>query len=338
MLNRVFLAVAVAAVLFTGCDSDSSTSPKREDLPESSSAGDLSSSSVALSSSSRRDTELPKDLGENKNSGEVAQGDTIVGYGMDDPFNVGCSVHVVSGNSFMIAMKQGVATTYITTIVSGYNIVYDYEMVFVDSIPSTYVQLMCETVKEDSDENARVTCIDHKVLIHTQSDSEMDFEEALKSADDFCEQINSGIDMDTGMVSFPLDNLLQTKDKKDTLQKVGNATCQVTEDTKTSFKMVAADPDSASETISLELQNDSIFVLAEFEFVERIPQSTADAFCEEMKEDEDQAFQIVCDGRRFTETGILDLGSEFFGEIVNEMKKSCNRIQKTGNFFDDDDF
>lgn len=160
MLKKFFLSAAITALLFTGCDSDSSTAP-------SSTVKEDRSVKEAL------DKKEQKDVGS---------------YDEDDG---DCVVKKLSANSFSMTMKESGVTTKITSTFVGDRVENEYYTTYAESVPMSSIQSWCEENKEEAKtKNATVTCSGRTMTIKEIEEAYLTFEDALISAKRTCNQID----------------------------------------------------------------------------------------------------------------------------------------------------
>lgn len=328
MLKKLFLSAAVVAFVFTACDSDSSTSPKTDDQPKENGAqqsgtinGDGADNTVVQINpvSANTSTEVP------------------------------CSVEKLSANSFVIKMKEDGAKTTITTTIAGGQAENDYVTEYDESVPMEMIQSLCESNKQEAlTKNATVTCEGRTMTIHEVDDAEIGFDGALKSAQDVCKSMNAylsengsqnaGLPEEPGLNESPVIDTNPT-----TVITSDKATCQITEQTTTTLKMVMTQPDSGSITTLYEYKTDSLVTLVQFDFLPAMPQDSINAFCAEEKigarevEEEGAVVDVTCDGNAITERIAMPSSFNSLPFIVPEMTAYCEEIQRTGIIPDDED-
>lgn len=328
MLKKLFLSAAVVAFVFTACDSDSSTSPKTDDQPKENGAqqsgtinGDGADNTVVRTNpvSANTSTEVP------------------------------CSVEKLSANSFVIKMKEDGAKTTITTTIAGGQAENDYVTEYDESVPMEMIQSLCESNKQEAlTKNATVTCDGRTMTIHEVDDAEIGFDGALKSAQDVCKSMNAylsengsqnaGLPEEPGLNESPVIDTNPT-----TVITSDKATCQITEQTTTTLKMVMVQPDSGSITTLYEYKTDSLVTLVQFDFLPAMPQDSINAFCAEEKigarevEEDGAVVDVTCDGNAITERIAMPSSFNSIPFIVPEMTAYCEEIQRTGIIPDDED-
>lgn len=328
MLKKLFLSAAVVAFVFTACDSDSSTSPKTDDQPKENGAqqsgtinGDGADNTVVQTNpvSANTSTEVP------------------------------CSVEKLSANSFVIKMKEDGAKTTITTTIAGGQAENDYVTEYDESVPMEMIQSLCESNKQEAlTKNATVTCEGRTMTIHEVDDAEIGFDGALKSAQDVCKSMNAylseygsqnaGLPEEPGLNESPVIDTNPT-----TVITSDKATCQITEQTTTTLKMVMVQPDSGSITTLYEYKTDSLVTLVQFDFLPAMPQDSINAFCAEEKigarevEEDGAVVDVTCDGNAITERIAMPSSFNSIPFIVPEMTAYCEEIQRTGIIPDDED-
>jgi len=122
------------------------------------------------------------------------------------------------------------------------------------------------------------------------------------------------------------------------------ATCQITEQTTTTLKMVMAQPDSGSITTLYEYKMDSLVTLIQFDFLPAMPQDSINAFCAEAKvdvprevEEEGAVVNVTCGDNTITERIAVPSSFNPLPFIAPEMTEYCEEIQRTGIIPDDED-
>ena len=126
MLKKLFLSAAIVALVFTACDSDSSTSPKNDEQPKD----NVSEQSGSINGDGADNTVVQTNPVSANTSTEVP-----------------CSVEKLSANSFVIKMKEDDAKTTITTTIAGGQTENDYVIEFNESVSMTIIQSLCESTK-----------------------------------------------------------------------------------------------------------------------------------------------------------------------------------------------
>lgn len=329
MLKKLFLSAAIVALVFTACDSDSSTSPKTDDQSKENGAqqsgtinGDGADNTVVQTNpvSANTSTEVP------------------------------CSVEKLSANSFVIKMKEDGAKTTITTTIAGGQAENDYVTEYDESVPMEMIRSLCESNKQEAlTKNATVTCEGRTMTIHEIAGAEIGFDGALKSAQDVCKSMNAylsengsqnaGLPEEPGLNETPVIDTNPT-----TVITSDKATCQITEQTTTTLKMVMVQPDSGSITTLYEYKMDSLVTLVQFDFLPAMPQDSINAFCAEAKvdvprevEEEGAVVNVTCGDNTITERIAVPSSFNPIPFIAPEMTEYCEEIQRTGIIPDDED-
>ena len=328
MLKKLFLSAAIVALVFTACDSDSSTSPKTDDQSKENGAqqsgtinGDGADNTVVQTNpvSANTSTEVP------------------------------CSVEKLSANSFVIKMKEDGAKTTITTTIAGGQAENDYVTEYDESVPMEMIRSLCESNKQEAlTKNATVTCEGRTMTIHEIAGAEIGFDGALKSAQDVCKSMNAylsengsqnaGLPEEPGLNETPVIDTNPT-----TVITSDKATCQITEQTTTTLKMVMVQPDSGSITTLYEYKTDSLVTLVQFDFLPAMPQDSINAFCAEEKigaremEEEGAVVNVTCGDNTITERIAVPSSFNPIPFIAPEMTEYCEEIQRTGIIPDDED-
>ena len=154
MLKKIFLSVAITALLFTGCDSDSSTEP-----------------SSSTKGSVKRALEQDRQ--------------TLNADAED------CVVKKLSDNSFAMTYSEDGVSVKVTTTVANNFVENEYQATYGASVPMSYVQSLCEeNEQEAASKNATVTCSGRTMTIKEIESTDMTFAESFQSAKDACNDIN----------------------------------------------------------------------------------------------------------------------------------------------------
>ncbi|WP_405338925.1 hypothetical protein [Fibrobacter sp.] len=328
MLKKLFLPAAVMAMVFTACDSDSSTSPKTDDQPQ----GTGTEQSGAINGDANNNTVVKTDpASANASSGAP------------------CTVEKLSANSFIMTMKQDGAVTKVTTTIIGDRAEIDYVSVYDESVPLATVQSLCESNKQEAlaEENATVTCEGRTMTAHEVGDAEIGFGGALQSAENACKEMNAYFSdnnpdqTDPGQNTDPvIDNPNQTPGLD---QGSGRATCQITENSTNMLKMVAVQPDSGSIYTSYEYKNETLVTEIRFEFLPTVSLSEINEFCAETKADVVDMFEegavadVDCDDHSMTTVITEPSSINVLPYLAKEMVEYCNEIQRTGVIPEDDE-
>lgn len=327
MLKKLFLSAAVVALVFTACDSDSSTSPKNDEQPKD----NVSEQSGSINGDGADNTVVQTNPVSANTSTEVP-----------------CSVEKLSANSFVIKMKEDGAKTTITTTIAGGQAENDYVTEYDESVPEAMIQSLCESNKQEAlTKNATVTCDGRTMKIHEIAGAEIGFDGALESAKEVCKTMNaylsenSGVNLpeepgsnETPVIDDPNPNAFSTS---------GKATCKITQKTGTAFEMVAVQPDSGSITTLYEYKMDSLVTLIQFDFLPAMPLDSINAFCAEAKvdagevEEDGAVVNVTCGDNTITERIAVPSSFNPLPFIAPEMTEYCEEIQRTGVIPDDDE-
>ncbi|SHL19094.1 hypothetical protein SAMN05720487_10935 [Fibrobacter sp. UWT2] len=318
MLKKLFLSAAVVALVFTACDSDSSTSPKNDDQPKGNST---EQSGVEQSGPT------------NNSTAEIKE--TVA---TDAGAEVPCSVEKLSANSFLMTMKEDGAVSRITTTIVGDQAEIDYVTEYGESVPTATIQALCESNKQEAlTKNATVTCDGRTMTIHEVDGAEIGFDGALESAKQVCKSMNAYLSENSSDPEEPDQTPVSNPGAS------GKATCQVVENTDTFFKMVAIQPDSVTMSISMEYKDGLVVTTGEIVFEDTFAQTDVDKYCAEAKAEiaaaaeEEVELDVVCDGRKIVESYSEEYPMNILPYAVPEMKASCDEIQRTGVIPDDDE-
>lgn len=323
MLKKLFLSAAVVALVFTACDSDSSTSPKNDDQPKGNGteqSGPTNNSTVEIK-------------------------ETVA---TDAGAEVPCSVEKLSANSFLMTMKEDGAVSRITTTIVGDQAEIDYVTEYGESVPTATIQALCESNKQEAlTKNATVTCDGRTMTIHEVDGAEIGFNGALESAKEVCKTMNAHLseNSDVNLPEEPGPNETPVIDdpNPNAFSTSGKATCKITEQTTTTLKMVMTQPDSGSITTLYEYKTDSLVTLVQFDFLPAMPQDSINAFCAEEKigarevEEEGAVVNVTCGDNTITERIAAPSSFNPLSFIAPEMTEYCEEIQRTGIIPDDED-
>lgn len=339
MLKKVFLSAAVAALVLTACDSDNSTSAKNDDQPAANPA--KTSDSVSVVKEDVSQTPISGNTGSDSQENVAVSAD------------VPCSVEKTSANSFVMIMNDDAVVTKITTKIVDGQAEIDYVSVYDESVSTATVQSVCESNKQEAqeEENATVTCEGRTIKIHQVDDAEIGFEGALESAKNVCKQMNAyqsenNYSEPGEQAEQPGENGQLSGDPNPTpVSNSGKATCQITEKTTNTLKMVMVQPDSGTIYMSYEYANATFVTEARFEFLTTMPMDRINQYCNEAKadalemaeEEEGIVADVNCDGYSISETITEPASMNVLPFIAPEMTKYCEEIQKTGVIPDDDD-
>lgn len=295
MLKKVFLSAAVAALVFTACDSDSSTSPKDENRPQV--------NNTDQSGTTNNNTAENNDAGNSNASADVP-----------------CSVEKTSANSFVMKIDDGSSLSTVTTTIVGGQAEIDYVTVYDESVPATKIQALCEVNKQEAlTKNATVTCEDHSMTIHEVEDAEMGFDDALKSAEEVCKTMNAYLSetSDSGATCSV------TKDLSDYFQIAA-----VQPDSGTMY--FSLEYKNEMFLVTTEYVFENTVPQAEIdEFCAEVKAETLDLGTATGLET-----NVECDGRTVTQYVSEEVSAEaadrYFSETVAKMKAYCKEVQRTG--------
>lgn len=327
MLKKLFLSAAIVALVFTACDSDSSTSPKNDEQPKD----NVSEQSGSINGDGADNTVVQTNPVSANTSTEIP-----------------CSVEKLSANSFVIKMKEDGAKTTITTTIAGGQAENDYVTEYDESVPMEMIQSLCESNKQEAlTKNATVTCEGRTMKIHEVADADIGFNGALESAKEVCKTMNAHLseNSDVNLPEEPGPNETPVIDdpNPNAFSTSGKATCKITEQTTTTLKMVMAQPDSGSITTLYEYKTDSLVTLVQFDFLPAMPQDSINAFCAEEKigaremEEEGAVVNVTCGDNTITERIAAPSSFNPLSFIAPEMTEYCEEIQRTGIIPDDED-
>lgn len=317
MLKKLFLSAAIVALVFTACDSDSSTSPKNDEQPKD----NVSEQSGSINGDGADNTVVQTNPVSANTSTEVP-----------------CSVEKLSANSFLMTMKEDGAVSRITTTIVGDQAEIDYVTEYGESVPTATIQALCESNKQEAlTKNATVTCDGRTMTIHEVDGAEIGFDGALESAKQVCKSMNAYLSENSSDPEEPNQTPVSNPGAS------GKATCQVVENTDTFFKMVAIQPDSVTMSISMEYKDGLVVTTGEIVFEDTFAQTDVDKYCAEAKAEiaaaaeEEVELDVVCDGRKIVESYSEEYPMNILPYAVPEMKASCDEIQRTGVIPDDDE-
>lgn len=329
MLKKVFLSAMVAALALTACDSDSSTSPKNDEQPK----GNVSEQPGTINGDGANNTVVKTDPVSANTSAEVP-----------------CSVEKTSANSFVMKMQEeGVLTTITTTIVGGQAEI-DYVSVYDASVPEATIEQICAANKQEAlEKSAAVTCEGRTMTIHEVDDAEIGFDGALKSAENVCKSMNAylsentsqnaGLSEETGLNESPVIDTNPTTDITS-----DKATCQVTEQTTTTLKMVMVQPDSGTIYTSYEYKDGTFETVMRFEFLSTMSLEEINNFCAESKAEGAEmaaeagvVMDVNCEDYGITMTITEQAPMNVMPYLAKDMIEYCNEIQETGVIPEDDD-
>ena len=316
MLKKLFLSAAIVALVFTACDSDSSTSPKNDEQPKD----NVSEQSGSINGDGADNTVVQTNPVSANTSTEVP-----------------CSVEKLSANSFLMTMKEDGAVSRITTTIVGDQAEIDYVTEYGESVPTATIQALCESNKQEAlTKNATVTCDGRTMTIHEVDGAEIGFDGALESAKQVCKSMNAYLSENSSDPEEPNQTPVSNPGAS------GKATCQVVENTDTFFKMVAIQPDSVTMSISMEYKDGLVVTTGEIVFEDTFAQTDVDKYCAEAKAEiaaaeEEVELDVVCDGRKIVESYSEEYPMNILPYAVPEMKASCDEIQRTGIIPDDED-
>ena len=312
MLKKLFLSAAIVALVFTACDSDSSTSPKNDEQPKD----NVSEQSGSINGDGADNTVVQTNPVSANTSTEVP-----------------CSVEKLSANSFVIKMKEDDAKTTITTTIAGGQTENDYVIEFNESVSMTIIQSLCESNKQEAlTKNATVTCEGRTMKIHEVADADIGFNGALESAKEVCKTMNAHLseNSDVNLPEEPGPNETPVIDdpNPNAFSTSGKATCKITEQTTTTLN---------------EYKTDSLVTLVQFDFLPAMPQDSINAFCAEEKigarevEEEGAVVNVTCGDNTITERIAAPSSFNPLSFIAPEMTEYCEEIQRTGIIPDDED-
>ena len=303
MFKKFFLSAAVVALIFMGCDSDSSTAP----------------SSTAPSSTTKDSGAVKGALDRHEYSEKTDDGN--------------CVVTKLSANSFSITYNQEGAATKIVSTIDGSTIEIEYQSTYGKSVPESYVESLCETNKQEAmSKNATVSCDGRTILVRETDVTYLTFDEALNSAKETCNLMNGSTEQ---LNEFTADTLetwpTETED---------SVTCS-SRKTENSFVLTARVPDSLSMQLTAEYYGESYAMVMVLEFMPNVPQSEIDDSCQELEglysdsyDGESMPVEVVCSGRQISVVTSGESDENPISEIAAEMSDFCNEIKMTGKFPD----
>ena len=327
MLKKLFLPAAVMAMVFTACESDSSTSPKTD--------GQLQGNG----------TEQSGEINNNGANNATVKTDPV---SADASSGAPCSVEQLSANSFVMTMKEDGVVTKITTAIAGDQAKIDYVSIYDESVSMAMIQSLCESNKQEAlTKNATVTCEGRTMTIHEVSAAEIGFDGALESAKNVCKEMNAYFSKNDSNQTNPglnADPVIDNPDQTPGLdQGSGRATCQITENSTNMLKMVAVQPDSGSIYTSYEYKNETLVTEIRFEFLPTVSLSEINEFCAETKADVVEMFEegavadVDCDDHSMTTVITEPSSINVLPYLAKEMVEYCNEIQRTGVIPEDDE-
>ncbi|MBR5413467.1 MAG: hypothetical protein IK114_10585 [Fibrobacter sp.] len=329
MLKKIFLSAAVAALVFTACDSDSSTSPKNDDKSVEDPAKEPDSAAV-------------------NGKSETTVYDTVKTSFSADQDVVGdeCLVRKTSADSFVMTMSEAGVTTSITSVLKGDKVKLTYVSVYDESIPMATIQSFCDANKQEAvGVDASVECDGRTMTVRETKESDMTFEQMLASAKSTCEKLNSSVSSNAEEPDSGIEpNQGSLNENAEVVTDPTRATCQITEKTTNTLKMVMAQPDSGSIYTSYEYKNGTLVTEARFDFLMTMPLTQINEYCADLKadaaemaEEDGSVVDVDCDGYRITVTVVEQSSMNVLPYIASDMVEYCNEIQRTGVIPEDDD-
>lgn len=336
MLKKVFLSAAVAALVFTACDSDSSTSPKTDNESAVNPSNTTNSS----------DSTVIKGNAENIKHDTIWAADNAGANAV----SIGCKIEKTSANTLMMTFRDDEGcTTTITSTLTGNKVENSYVAVYDDTVSMEKIQTLCEENRQEALETgATLVCDGRTMSLKENDETDMSFEAVYSSAKLTCDQINTYFREQGLIVDDPNEGVNTTPEQPDlnensTATPSDRATCKVTENTETAFKMVAVQPDSATLSASVEYIDGALVTTSRVDFVMTVPLSKIESYCAESKadaaeaEEEGMTVEITCDGYTITGRYVQEVPMNLLSYITPEMKASCDEIQRTGVIPDDDE-
>ena len=340
MLKKIFLTATVAAFALTACDTDSSTSAKNDEPPVETST-------------------KPSDTTSVNNNSEGVVYDTIrtPAYDNENASGLGCSIRETSANSFVMTIVEDSVTSTITTILMGKEVDLTYVSVYDEAVSEERIQDFCEENNQlPAWSRSIIECDGHTMTIRENDETEMTFEQILASAKSTCAQMNVSINPNSSyepvVQNPPKEENPVVQEPSDEIQVPTDptrATCQITEKTTTTFKMIVTQPDSGSIYTSYEYKNGILVTEVRFDFMMTMPLALIDGYCAEAKadaiemaEDEGVEVDVKCEPYRIAETITETTSMNVVPYLAKEMVEYCNEIQRTGVIpegdEDEDDF
>ena len=295
MLKKFFLSAAITALLFTGCDSDSSTAP-------SSTVKEDRSVKEAL------DKKEQKDVG----SYDEDEGD--------------CVVKKLSANSFSMTMKESGVTTKITSTFVGDRVENEYYTTYAESVPMSSIQSWCEENKEEAKtKNATVTCSGRTMTIKEIEEAYLTFEDALISAKRTCNQIDDTDEDEPDsleIITPEEDHPAVCSSRKTETSFVMRA-----EDQDSVRFEATAEYEGGLYTFVIELEFASKVSMSD---IEEACDDLQVMYSEGA--DESESVQVVCNNRMIMVSGREVTDENPISKIAANLSDFCNEIDLTGEF------
>ena len=355
MLNKAFLVSATAALVFSACGSDNSTSPFEEVSYNSSSSEIVSSSSVQGNGQNSDNPNL-QTPGSSSSELSIPQSSSAE-YSTPQTFSKNeCTVKKLSENTVEVNMVvAGHAATKTTMVLVGGMVEVESSMTYDAALPDSFVEEQCAESKSLATEmdDVSVTCSKRNVTAKMkQSAVGLSIEDVIKSSKETCERANLPVSVPDTTVKPPVDNPPVPPQDTSTVAKPSGpakATCQIIEDTDNLFKMKVVVEDSVTATVEAIFQNGSFTMKEVDEFDSKVAQSSVDQECtdskaeaaDEIKEFEeagvDAKYAISCEGHVITESLSIQSAKNIMPMIAAPLIGECDKIQETGVIPDDDE-
>lgn len=344
MVKKLLSASAVAALVLAACSSEDPVSPAPFSPTNSSASNqDLLSSGSNIAGSNI------------SSSSAVYKNDTFFIEDAAIFTKNECFVTSNAANkSIVLDMTYaGEAKTITTmTLVAG-NMVNMESTVFYDaSISDAEVKQYCkETQDEALSKGATVICEKRAVTAKmTQPTNGETFEEVVESAQEMCDMMkmmfpemgsSASMEASSSSIKILLPPSSSSAKSNPPQPGKGNATCEILEDTETSFHMIIVDPDSVMIDLVASDKNGNFKMSAVAEFTPNIPQSTIDKECAREKaeaEEDGDGVVITCNGNKITESVEQRFGTNVLNLAAPTLVAECDKIQETGVIPEDDEF
>ena len=301
MIKKVFLSVAIAALVFTACDSGNSTSPKLDAV---------SNSDVSPSNSSPSDS---------LKGGNVENDSTSKTVNALEAGKVGCTYEKLSETSILETFKELDVVTTVTTTINGATQEIEYYSTYANSVAMDYIQALCEKNKEEAaseHKNATVEC-GYRTMTIKEIVPTMSIDALVQSAKNTCDEFNASL----SDVEVPL--------------KAADCYMQSTE---TAIGLVILVPDSISVVYEAKY-NDGVFTEKTFvTFEENFSKREIEKACDNAKANEIE-FSTSGETRKVTcqEYLIKTVETKKSSEnpvetLAPEMQEYCDEITRTGKY------
>lgn len=301
MIKKVFLSVAVAALVFTACDSGNSTSPKYE----ASSNSDVTPSNQSPSDSLKNGNVKNDSTGKTVNALEAGK--------------VGCTYEKLSETSLVETLIDLESVTTVTVTIKDGAQEIEYNSIYANSVAMDFIQSLCDANKKEAaagQKNATVEC-GYRTMTIKEIVPAMSMDALVQSAKKTCDEFNASV----SEVEVP----------------VKGANCFM-QSTETTIGLAILVPDSISIAYEGTFVDGVYTGTSTVTFEPNISKRVIENACDNAKVNaieystNGETRKVTCEEYKIKTVETKKYSVNPFETVAPEMREYCDEINQTGKF------